>query len=227
MRDESFNCVTGVSCAVTVFVSACLGVATVTAQSVGVPPGNGADVFALIPFTNITGNAEDAWIGAGIAESIRSDVTCAPGLKVVETGRTDVGRDLGATPLVAIGLPDPVRMACAVGSHSRAGRFRGSPGPHEVNHPVAELRRIRSSCSQHRGTPIPLRVTVSTKLGQLHGQEGTHQGLWVTPVLATCDSRLWAASGDPQWPQRNPAARLTAGRASASLCSADVLRTSA
>ena len=49
-----------VSCAVTVFVSAYLGVATVTAQSVGAPPGNGADVLAVIPFDNISG-AEPWW----------------------------------------------------------------------------------------------------------------------------------------------------------------------
>ena len=59
-----------VSCAVTVFVSACLGVATVTAQRDGGQSGTGMDVLAIIPFDNISGAPGDNWIGAGIAETL-------------------------------------------------------------------------------------------------------------------------------------------------------------
>ena len=105
-----------VSCAVTVFVAACLGVAMVTAQGVGAPQVNGADVVAIMPFTNITGHVDDAWIGAGIAETLAVDLQGTASVRVVAreavseamsaigtTAALEVGRHLGVRWLVTGG----------------------------------------------------------------------------------------------------------------------------
>ena len=108
-----------VSCAVTVFVSACMGVATVTAQSVEVQPGNGADVLAIIPFDNISGASGDEWIGAGIAETLMADLQGAAMVDVIAAvpvgaaAVLEVGRRLGARWLVTGGyqrLGDQLRI---------------------------------------------------------------------------------------------------------------------
>ncbi len=93
-----------VSCAVTVFVSACLGVATVTAQSVGASPGNGADVIAVIPFDNISGAAGDDWIGVGIAETLMADLPGAATVDVIaQEAVSEAMRTIGFTDAVPVG----------------------------------------------------------------------------------------------------------------------------
>ena len=61
-----------VASAVILCVSACVEVATVTAESVGGQPGDGVDVLAILPFDNISGAPGDDWIGAGIVAQYRS-----------------------------------------------------------------------------------------------------------------------------------------------------------
>ena len=139
-----------VSCAVTLFVFACLGVATVTAQSVGAPPGNGADVLAVIPFHNISGAAGDDWIGGGIAETLMADLQGAATVDVIAqeavleamsaigfTGAVpvlEVGRRLGARWLVTGGyqrLGDQLRITArlvdaATGAVVRSAKIDGA-----------------------------------------------------------------------------------------------------
>ena len=50
---------------------------------------------ALLPFTNITGEPGDAWIGAGIAETLIADLQGAPGFEVV------TGEQIGAPWVVS------------------------------------------------------------------------------------------------------------------------------
>ena len=45
----------------------------------------GADTFAVSPFSNITGAAEDDWMGAGIAETIAADLTSISQVPVVQS----------------------------------------------------------------------------------------------------------------------------------------------
>ena len=144
-----------VSCAVTVFVSACSGVATVTAQSVGVPPGDGTAVLAIVPFRNISGESSDGWIGAGIAETLMADLQGAATGEVLSreavseamraigfTGAgpvgdaavLEVGRRLGARWLVTGGyqrLGDQLRitarlMDAATGAVVRSAKIDGA-----------------------------------------------------------------------------------------------------
>jgi hypothetical protein len=46
-------------------------------------PAAAASTVAVIPFSNITGDAADEWIGAGIAESVMADLRGVPGLSVI------------------------------------------------------------------------------------------------------------------------------------------------
>ena len=93
-----------VSCAVTVFVSACMGVGTATAQSVGVPPGDGRAVFAIIPFRNISGESSDVWIGAGIAETLMADLQGAATVEVISREAVSEAMNaLGFTGEVPVG----------------------------------------------------------------------------------------------------------------------------
>ena len=84
-------------------------------------PTAAASTVAVIPFSNITGDADDEWIGAGIAASVMADLRGIPGLSVIgrevilearrslgeapdssdERVAMDLGRGLGATWLVA------------------------------------------------------------------------------------------------------------------------------
>ena len=50
---------------------------------------------AILPFTNITGEPGDAWIGAGIAETLIADLQGAPGFEVV------TGEQIGAPWIVS------------------------------------------------------------------------------------------------------------------------------
>ncbi len=55
---------------------------TVAAGAFGQPAGVGDDTVAVEPFVNLTGQAEDAWIGAGIADSLTAGL--APRFAVVD-----------------------------------------------------------------------------------------------------------------------------------------------
>ena len=86
-------------------------------------PTAAASTVAVIPFSNITGDAADEWIGAGLADRVMADLRDVPGLSVIgrevllearrsldeapdrfdERVSTDLGRGLGVTWLVAGG----------------------------------------------------------------------------------------------------------------------------
>ena len=93
-----------VSCALTVFLFAYMGVATVTTQSVGVPPSNGTDVVAVIPFDNISGAPGNDWIGAGIAETLMADLQDATTVDVIARDAVSEAMDtIGFTGAVPVG----------------------------------------------------------------------------------------------------------------------------
>lgn len=50
-------------------------------------PSGGA--VAVVPFANITGRAEDDWLGTGLAETLAADMKSLPGVSVVATARVD------------------------------------------------------------------------------------------------------------------------------------------
>ena len=55
------------------------------------PADDADDSVAIIAFSNITGAAEDDWIGTGIAETLTADLADAGGVMV---------SDVGAVPLL-------------------------------------------------------------------------------------------------------------------------------
>ncbi len=78
------------------------------------PPGASGDTVAVVAFANITGAAEDDWIGFGIAETITADLAGAGSVSVVgndaveaalRAARVDAGAatDLSDTPAVEAG----------------------------------------------------------------------------------------------------------------------------
>ena len=117
-------------------------------------PTAAASTVAVIPFSNITGDAADEWIGAGIAESVMADLRNVPGLSVIgreailearrslgdapdssdERVGTDLGRGLGVTWLVAGGyqrVGDLIRITArlvdvASGSVIRTAKIEGA-----------------------------------------------------------------------------------------------------
>ncbi len=62
----------------------------VAAGAFGQPAGVGDDTVAVEPFVNLTGQAEDAWIGAGIADSLMAGL--APRFTVVVANGTEETR---------------------------------------------------------------------------------------------------------------------------------------
>ena len=117
-------------------------------------PTAAASTVAVIPFSNITGDAADDWIGAGLAESVMADLRDVPGLSVIgrevllearrslgeapdrsdERVATDLGRELGVTWLVAGGyqrVGDLIRITArlvdvASGSVIRTAKIDGA-----------------------------------------------------------------------------------------------------
>ncbi len=94
------------------------------------------NAVAVMSFTNITGDPEDAWLGTGLAETVTADLKCVEGLTVVareriwETARrlsasgevdegmaTRIGRELSARWVIAGGyqrLGETVRVTARV-----------------------------------------------------------------------------------------------------------------
>ena len=123
------------------------------ARAQGIPTA-AASTVAVIPFSNITGDAADEWIGAGIAEGVMADLRDVPGLSVIdrevilevrrslgdapdssdERVGTDLGRGLGVTWLVAGGyqrVGDLIRITArlvdvASGSVIRTAKIEGA-----------------------------------------------------------------------------------------------------
>ena len=117
-------------------------------------PTAAASTVAVIPFSNITGDAADEWIGAGLAERVMADLREVPGLSVIgrevllearrslgeapdrsdERVATDLGRRLGVTWLVAGGyqrVGDLIRITArlvdvASGSVIRTAKIDGA-----------------------------------------------------------------------------------------------------
>ena len=117
-------------------------------------PTAAASTVAVIPFSNITGDAADEWIGAGLAERVMADLRDVPGLSVIgrevllearrslgeapdrsdERVATDLGRGLGVTWLVAGGyqrVGDLIRITArlvdvASGSVIRTAKIDGA-----------------------------------------------------------------------------------------------------
>lgn len=97
----------------------------------------GEDVIAVLAFTNITGNAEDNWLGTGIMETVTADLKGIPGLTVIGCERicevekrltgqasrgttelaTRLGREVGARRVVTggfQGVGDVMRITARV-----------------------------------------------------------------------------------------------------------------
>ena len=119
----------------------------------GVPTA-AARTVAVIPFSNIAGDAADEWIGAGIAEGVMADLRDVPGLSVIgrevilearrslgkapdrsdERVAMDLGRGLGVTWLVAGGyqrVGDRIRITARLvdvvsGSVIRTAKIDGA-----------------------------------------------------------------------------------------------------
>ena len=117
-------------------------------------PTAAASTVAVVSFSNITGDAADEWIGAGIAESVMADLRDVPGLSVIgrevllearrslgeapdrsdERVAMDLGRGLGVTWLVAGGyqrVGDLIRITArlvdlASGSVIRTAKIDGA-----------------------------------------------------------------------------------------------------
>ncbi len=72
-----------------------IAVASTAAQEVGlVPFGESGGLVAVLPFANITGSADDAWIADGIAETVMTDLQERSGVEVI--GRERVEQELAA-----------------------------------------------------------------------------------------------------------------------------------
>jgi serine/threonine-protein kinase len=84
------------------------------APRLGLAPA--APVVAVMSLANITGSAEDDWLGTGIAETVTADLKCVEGLTVV--GRERVWEAL--RKLGAVGAPDDEAQA------TRAARELGA-----------------------------------------------------------------------------------------------------
>src|SRR5438093_1481793 len=63
------------------------------------------------------------------------------------------GQSVPSTPVVEIGLLDPVADRLGRGLELPSEVFRATPGPDEFDHPTAEFRRVRSVALGHRGPP--------------------------------------------------------------------------
>jgi len=83
------------------------------------------DSVAVLDFQNLSSNAEDAWIGSGIAESVGADLAAIEGLTVVPRdtvvkARASLGAEGGAAEAVELGHALVCRWVLA-GAYQRAG----------------------------------------------------------------------------------------------------------
>jgi tetratricopeptide (TPR) repeat protein/predicted Ser/Thr protein kinase len=72
------------------------------------------NLAAVLEFQNISGQAEDEWLGGGVAETIMVDLKRAPGVRVVP--RDQVARDSGDLPMDLDEERRPMAVGEAVGS---------------------------------------------------------------------------------------------------------------
>ena len=156
-------------------------------------PTAAARTVAVIPFSNITGDAADEWIGAGLAESVMADLRDVPGLSVIgregilearrslgeapdrsdERVATDLGRGLGVTWLVAGGyqrVGDLIRITArlvdvASGSVIRTAKIDGA---------VSELGSLQGQIISQLGDEMGLagRSPVAAELLQRSAPRG-------------------------------------------------------
>ena len=69
---------------------ACLS-ATVTLAQFELSADDGVHrTIAIVPFVNISGAAQDEWMGIGIAESVAGDLSRSENLRVLDLGRVRV-----------------------------------------------------------------------------------------------------------------------------------------
>ena len=93
------------------------GLDRAVAQTQPVTRGSSDEIarVAVLPFTNISGQPDDEWIGAGIAESIRADLVGEPSTVIVGQDVRQATADL----LAAGRRLDAVRVVG--GSYQRVG----------------------------------------------------------------------------------------------------------
>ena len=152
-----------------------LGNGLLAAPRAQAAPAAVATTIAVMPFSNLTGDAADEWIGAGIAESVMVDLSAVPGLSVIgrevilearrglgeapdssdERVALDLGRGLGVTWLVAGGyerVGDLIRITArlvdvASGSVIRTAKIDGA---------VSELFSLQDQIAPQLGDEMGL-----------------------------------------------------------------------
>ena len=126
------------------------------------------DRVAVVPLRNITGEAGDAWIGAGIAETLMADVQAEPGVSVIDrelvhsalgdlpsavapdddaTTLTELGRRVGARWLIRGGyqrLGDRIRITARL-VEVPSGQIAGSA---KVDGAMADLFELQDQVSR-------------------------------------------------------------------------------
>ena len=139
--------------------------------------GQAAGTVGVLPFTNITGSPADAWIGAGIAETLVADLQGTPGLTVVTRERLmtafgdaglvtggaagegavlDVGRRLGARWVVSGGyqrLGDEIRITARLVEVETGAVIRAAKVDGALDDLFALQDRLAGELSGQPGTP--------------------------------------------------------------------------
>jgi DNA-binding winged helix-turn-helix (wHTH) protein/Flp pilus assembly protein TadD len=88
------------------------------------PAGVDADALAVLDFTNVTGDADAAWLSAGIAETVSADLAALARFKVIDRWRVvEASRRADAT-LGDIAAALRVRLAVVGGFQRNGGRVR-------------------------------------------------------------------------------------------------------
>ena len=70
--------------------------------------------FAVLPFTNISRNVEDDWLGDGIAETVAADLAASPSVVVIARNRLDeaVNAGFATTDTVARAVTMAMAVIC-------------------------------------------------------------------------------------------------------------------
>lgn len=109
--------------------------ASSSARDTGRPPAAADPSIAVLPFTNLSGDAEQDFLAAGIAEDILTDLSCVSGLSVTSTGSTAMYRN-------AVARPDEVAAQLGV-SYVLEGSLRRSGETIRVTAKLVEGRTNR------------------------------------------------------------------------------------